>query len=175
MSNINLLLTPDAQHRKVFAEVSVAGFKVFSIVGLSGLLFRAKNPVKKETDGKSCGCQGKRCEVCIFLEEKNTFTNKEGSDTYTIREGLHLDSNSENVVYIITRKKCKKQYIGSCVTRLCTHFNNYRSCHRKFCRGHCVIQVSFHAHFMLDGHCSIDDWEIILIDKTCNKQETRKK
>ena len=73
LSNINLLLTPDAQHRKVFAEVSVAGFKVFSIVGLSGLLFRAKNPVKKETDGKSCGCQGKRCEVCTFLEEKNTY------------------------------------------------------------------------------------------------------
>ena len=28
---------------------------------------------------------------------------------------------------------------------------------------------------MLDGHCGIDDWEIILIDKGCNKQETRKK
>ena len=28
---------------------------------------------------------------------------------------------------------------------------------------------------MLDGHCGIDDWEIILIDKGRNKQETRKK
>ena len=36
-------------------------------------------------------------------------------------------------------------------------------------------EVSFHTHFMLDGHCGINDWEIILIDKGCNKQETRKK
>ena len=36
-------------------------------------------------------------------------------------------------------------------------------------------EVSFHTHFMLDGHCGINDWEIILIDKGCNKQETRQK
>ena len=46
---------------------------------LKDLLVRAKVPVKKETDGKSCGCQRKHCKVCTFLEEKNTFTNKEGS------------------------------------------------------------------------------------------------
>ena len=28
---------------------------------------------------------------------------------------------------------------------------------------------------MLDGHCGIDDWEIILIEKGRNKQETRTK
>ena len=28
---------------------------------------------------------------------------------------------------------------------------------------------------MLDGHCGIDNWEIILIYKGRNKQETRKK
>ena len=44
-----------------------------------------------------------------------------------------------------------------------------------FCKGYSVIQVSFHANFMLDEHCSINDWEIILIDKGRNKQETRKK
>ena len=71
-------------------------------------MVRAKVPVEKETDGKSCSCQGKRCEVCTFLEEKNTFTNKEVSETYEIREGLHLDCKSENVVYLITCKECKK-------------------------------------------------------------------
>ena len=107
------------------------------------MLVRAKLPVEKETDGKSCGCQGKRWEVCTFLEGKNTFTHKEGRDTYKISEGLCLDSNSENVVYLITCKKCKKQYVGSCITRFRTRFNNYRSCHREFCSGHSVIQVYF--------------------------------
>ena len=101
--------------------------------------------------------------------------NNEGSDTYKIKEGLHLACNSENAVYLIACKKCKKQYVGSCITRFRTRFNNYRSCHRKFCRGHSVIQVSFHSHFMLDGHCGIDGWEIILIEKGRNKQETRTK
>ena len=44
-----------------------------------------------------------------------------------------------------------------------------------FCRGYSVIQVSFHAHFMLGEHCSITDWEIILIGKGRNKQETKNK
>ena len=130
---------------------------------------------KKKQMGNLVVVRENAAKFCTFLEEKNTFTNKEGSDTYRIREGLHLDCNSENVIYLITCKKCKKQYVGSCITRFRTRFNNYRSCHRKFCRGHSVIQVSFHAHFMLDGHCGIDDWEITLIDKGRNKLETRKK
>ena len=100
------MLTPDAQYRKVFPEVPIVGFKRGK--SLKDLLVRAKVPVEKETDGKFCGCQGKRCEVCKFLEEKSTFTNKESSDTYKIREGLHLDCNSENVVYLITCKKMRK-------------------------------------------------------------------
>ena len=103
LSNINLLLTPDAQHRKVFPGVPIVGFKRGK--SLKDLLVRAKVPVEKETDGKSYGCQGKRCEVCIFLEEKSTFTNKKSSDTNKIREGLHLGCNLENVVYLITCKK----------------------------------------------------------------------
>ena len=124
---------------------------------LKDLLVRANVPVEKETDGKSYGFQGKRSQVCMFLEEKKTFTKKEGSDTYKIREGIHLDCNSQKVVYLITCKKCKKQYLRSCITRFRTRFNNYRSYHRNFCRGDSLIQVSFHAHFMLHGHCDIHD------------------
>ena len=74
LSNINLLLTPDAQHRKVFPEVPIVGFKWRK--SLKDLLVRSKVPVEKETDGESCGCQGKRCEVCIFLEEKGLLLRK---------------------------------------------------------------------------------------------------
>ena len=104
--------------------------------------------MEKESDGKTCSCQGKSCEVCTFLEEKNTFTSKEGSDEYNIRKGLHLDCNSEYVICLIIYKKCKKQYIESCLIRLRTRLNDYHSCHRKFCRDRSVIQVSFYAHFV---------------------------
>ena len=74
-----MLLTPDAQYRKVFPEVPIVGFKRGK--SLEDLFVMAKVPVEKETDGKSCGFQGKRCEVCTFLEAKSAFANKEGSDT----------------------------------------------------------------------------------------------
>ena len=80
----------------------------------------------------------------------------------------------------------QKTACTSCVTRFRTCFSNDHSCHGKFCKEHSVIQVSFPAHFMLDGNCGIDyfdfkiinfknnyfnfDFEIILIDKGPNKK-----
>lgn len=120
----------------------------------------------KKTDGKSCCCLGKRCEVCIFLKEKIIFTNKDGSDTYKKREDLYLHFNSEYVIYLISLKYAtKKQYVGSCISSC---FYNYRNCHKEFCNNHSVVQVSFDAQFMLNGQCGIDDWEIISIDKGRN-------
>ena len=120
----------------------------------------------KKTDGKSCCCLGKRCEVCIFLKEKIIFTNKDGSDTYKKREDLYLHFNSEYVIYLISLKYAtKKQYVGSCISSC---FYNYRNCHKEFCNNHSVVQVSFYAQFMLNGQCGIDDWEIISIDKGRN-------
>ena len=120
----------------------------------------------KKTDGKSCCCLGKRCEVCIFLKEKIIFTNKDGSDTYKKREDLYLHFNSEYVIYLISLKYAtKKQYVGSCISSC---FYNYRNCHKEFCKNHSVVQVSFYAQFMLNGQCGIDDWEIISIDKGRN-------
>ena len=91
------MLTPDAIHRKDFPEVPIVSLKRRK--SLKDLLVWAKVPVEKETYEKSCSYQGKRYQVCTFLEEKNTFTNKEGNDT--------------NVIYLITCKKYKKQYAGS--------------------------------------------------------------
>ena len=68
------MLTPDAQHRKVFPEVPIVGFK--RGISLEDLLVRAKVPVDNETDWKSCGCQGRRCEVCTFVEEKKHLLTK---------------------------------------------------------------------------------------------------
>ena len=63
------MLTPDAQHRKVFPEVPVVGFKGGK--RLKDLVVRAKLLVEKETDGKSSGCQRKRC--LHLFRRKNHF------------------------------------------------------------------------------------------------------
>ena len=114
---------------------------------------------KKKQMGNFVVVKENNAKFALFRRKK-TLANKEGSDTYKIREALHLDCNSKKVIYLITCKKCQKQYAGSCITMFRTRFNKYRSCHRKFCRGHSVIQVSFQAHF--------------IIDEERNKQETKK-
>ena len=164
--HINFLLTHDAQHGIVMFFLKclllvLRGRKVLKICWL-GQTFKRKN-----NRCEILFLSGKTLRSLHFLEEKNTSTNKEGSDTHNIRKGLHLDWNSGNLIYLITCEKCKKKTI-------CRYFY-YRSCHRKFCWGHSFIQVSFHAYFMLHRHCSIDNWEIILIEKERNKQKTRKK
>ena len=107
------MLTSDAQHGNVFPEVSILGFKRGEGGSLEDLLVRAKVLAEKETFWEFRSCQVKRCKVCTFLEEKNTFTNKNGGDTYNIMENLDLNRNSENVIiYLIACKKCKKQFAG---------------------------------------------------------------
>ena len=101
--------------------------------------------MEKETNGKFCGCEGKRCEVWTFLEEKNTFNNQEGSDAYKVREGLHLDCNSKNLIYVISCKQCKKQYVGSCITKLRTRLIITAVVTGSFVG----LILSFKFHFML--------------------------
>ena len=85
---------------------------------------------KKKQMGNFVVVKEKSCEVCTFQKKKTRLLTKRVA--IHIREGLHLDCNSEKVMYLITYKKCQKQYVGSCITRFRTRFNKYLSCHRKF-------------------------------------------
>ena len=58
--------------------------------------------MKKETPGKSCDCQQKLCKVSTFFKKKKALSPK---DMVVIREGLHLDYYSENVIYLFGFKK----------------------------------------------------------------------
>ena len=101
--------------------------------------------LEQEKDAKSGGCQGTRCEVCTFLTEKNIFTNKGGSDTNKIRGGIYLDCNSENVIYLITRKNPKNS-IYEIVLLGFTHVLIITA----VVKGSFVRDIlSFNVHFML--------------------------
>ena len=106
--NNSLLLTPDAQHLRFFLKCLLPvlrGGKVLKIFWLG-----QKFPLKKK-QMENLVVVRETLRSLLFLEEKDTFTNKEGSDTYQIREGVYLDCNTENIVDLITCKKCKKQYV----------------------------------------------------------------
>ena len=64
LSNINLLLTPDAQHRKVFPEVPIVGFKRGK--SLKDLLVRAKVPVEKRQMGNLVVVRENAAKFALF-------------------------------------------------------------------------------------------------------------
>ena len=64
LSNINLLLTPDAHHQKGFPEVPIVGFKRGK--NLKDLLVRAKVPVEKKKMGNLVVVRENAAKFALF-------------------------------------------------------------------------------------------------------------
>ena len=83
LTNIHVLLTHNEEHRNLFTQIPLVGFKRGK--SLKDLLVRAKLPKINKGIGASCKCGGNRCGVCQIINETQTFSNKEGDRTYEIR------------------------------------------------------------------------------------------
>ena len=156
LSKIHLLLTPDSEHRDVFQNIPIVGFKRGK--SLKDFLVRAKLPKTSQSSGECKGCGAKRCGVCKILKNTNTFESKNGKQ-YSIRSEGELNCSSKCVVYLVTCKICKIQYVGSTDPPFRLRVNNYKACYRKHILGKLVPQASFHAHFAQEDHNGMDDWD----------------
>ena len=169
LSDIHVLLAgANEEHRKVFSDVPIVGFKRGK--SLKDLLVRSKLPTQKKVGGQSEACQKTRCQICPSVCKTKSFRSSETSQEYEIR--CHSNCDSENVVYLVTCKTCQKQYVGSTV-KFRNRFNNYKSCFRKCSSGETAPQMSFHSHFLQGGHNGMEDWEFTLIDQSQNEQSLR--
>ena len=81
MTRVNLLLTPDNEHNKVFRDVPVKGFR--RAQSLKDILVRAKVPQIKSTGW--CGSyKGPRCEICKQIVPTRNFTSSNTKRKYEI-------------------------------------------------------------------------------------------
>ena len=179
LQRIHLLLTPDGEHRTVFPEVPIVGFKRGK--SIRDFLVKAKLPPLEE-DWVCNGCGASRCKVCETIEDATTFSDKDKTCSYKIRKGM-LNCNSNYVICLFSCKVCGVQYVGSTKTAFRIRFNNYKSKHRKFremffngtLKGASgVEQKIFHQHFCNDGHHGDEDWSVTLIDQVDNLPMLRK-
>lgn len=169
LRDIHVLLTAaNEEHRKVFSDVPIVGFKRGK--SLKDLLVRSKLSKPKKTGGQSEACQKTRCLICPSITKTKSFRSSITSEEYEIR--CHLNCDSEHVVYLVTCKSCQKQYVGSTV-KFRNRFNNYKSCFRKCSSGETAPQMSFHSHFCQEGHNGMEDWDFTLIDQSQNEQSLR--
>ena len=119
LSEIHLLLTPDQEHRKVFSNIPIVGFRNGKI--LKSILVRAKLPAKNSGEG-SCGkCLRRNCGVCDSMKCASTFSDKDLVKTYNVKSAT-LNCDSSMLVYIIQCKTCKLQYVGSTTYSISSSF-----------------------------------------------------
>ena len=111
----------------------------------------------------SSRCGSKRCEVCKYITETNTFTSSVTGETYKISN--RLDCNDKCLAYLLTCNKCKKQYTGEATDNFRGRWNNYKSKSKSFKRGEKCIQEHLYKHFESEGYTEFLDVSITLTDK----------
>ena len=129
MKELHVILVCDEDHKKVFPEVPIIGFK--NNKNLKSHLVRAALPDIDEV-GKCEPCGGKRppCQLCSNMKNTSTFKSKHSDEVYQIKKNFNC--NSKMVGYLIECRVCGKQYDGSTVTKFRARANNYKSMHRNF-------------------------------------------
>ena len=112
---------------------------------LSSYLVRDKlYPTERTVGPYKCG--GKRCEVCINVNETSNFTSNVTGETYI---------------------KCKMQYVRQTIDQFRSRWNNYKSDSRKNGQGATCMQQHLFNHFCTSGHCGfLEDVSLTFIDKT---------
>ena len=106
---MHILLTPDQEHKKVFQDVPVVGFR--NGKSLKDHLIRAKLP-NVEIIERSGSCREGNCQVCDFICNTDTFTAKACGKTFKIQSGI-LNCNSQKVLYLLKCRICgKAPYVG---------------------------------------------------------------
>ena len=117
-------------------------------------------PLKRKVGSEKCGKS--RCEVCVNIQETDTFTSTTTGESFKINHKLNCDDNC--LIYLLTCKCCGKQYVGETTDEFRLRWNNYKSTDRKNTRNEACTQEQ---HFKSEGHSGfLGNVSIPLIDKT---------
>ena len=171
MKELHILLIPNKEHKKVFPDAHVVGFR--NGKSLKDYLVRAKISKPGES-GRSEPCGKKTCLVWDSISTTTTFTTEACQETFKIQKSP-LNYDSEKVLYLLKCKVCGEvPYVGKAKTKLCYRFNNYKSKHKVFRKSNQKVpQERFHNHYCLDGHSRINDWDFVIFEQ-CETHEQLK-
>ena len=121
LNEAQILLTPNEEHKNVFGEKRpMIGWRKPRT--LKDYLVRATINNNDTKESKSTRCNGKRCQVCQYIEETYEFEDADGNK-YDIQKGV-INCNTDFTVYKFHCNSCSKQYIGSNITDFRCRFNN---------------------------------------------------
>ena len=103
--------------------------------------------------------------MCDNFESTDLVFSTVTGGTYKINHYFNCDSKL--LVYLITCRTCKLQYIGQNCDTFRKRWNNYRCFAGKVETGEECKQKYLHEHFLQDDHHGfLNDVQVTLIDKT---------
>ena len=93
--------------KNVFTPGPIVSYR--SARKISSYLVRAKlYPLERKVGSEKCGKS--RCEVCLNIQETDTFTSTTTGESFKINHKLNCDDNC--LIYLLICKCCGKQYVG---------------------------------------------------------------
>ena len=126
---------------------------------LSSYLVRAKQyPLERVTG--LCKCHGKRCALCLNVNETSTFTSSLTHETYKINH--KFDCNSKCLIYLLSCKQSLKQFVDQTIDDFRFRWNNCKDHNRKY-----QLLKHLFRKFLSPGYDGfLNDISITFIDKT---------
>ena len=147
MKNLEHLLYQVEPVKRVFTLPPMVSYR--KARKLSSYLVRAQLYLLKRKRG-SYKSGNLRCLVCNNIEETDTFTCTVTGESFKINH--HLCCYNKCLVYLLTCKVYKKQYMRKTVDRFRIRWKNYKESNKEFWRGEEIKQKSLHEHFLSDSH-----------------------
>ena len=102
-----------------------------------------------------------KCKICPFVKNSNVVRSSKTSEVIEINK--QVDCQTKNVIYCITCKKCKVQYIGESEKSLKERFSQ----HLGYVYNEHLNQATG-EHFNSKGH-SVADMEVTILEKIFSK------
>ena len=131
-------------------------------------LVRAKLEPEIQSDMGMFGCGKVRCKMCKFVKTGSIFESTVEKKSFRINPSFDCDSSG--VFYLITCKRCAKQYVGSTTTEFRKRFNNYKSSMNRYDKGQRgICGEHLYPHFFEEGHLGLEDLDVQIIDVTVHQ------
>ena len=107
-------------------------------------LVRGKLELEIQSDKGMFGCGKVKCKIYKFVKTGYIFESTVEKKSFHINHSSDCDSSG--VVYLITCKRCAKQYVGSTITEFRKRFNNHKSLMNRYGE---VLVENIYMHIFL--------------------------
>ena len=117
-----LALSQNPSVKNVFQHKPVLAFKRPQNLGYT--LTHSKMNFSPNSAGSVSSCKRHRCTHCKSINESTEFKSSSTSEVFSLKRDF--DCTSENVIYLITCKRCNSQQVGQTHQKVSKRMDSHR-------------------------------------------------